>query len=57
MYKRQALDVSIQAQILNLMQDLKREKGLTYLFITHEDVYKRQALVSALKSSLDAFGH
>lgn len=31
-----ALDVSIQAQVLNLLQDLQEKRGMTYMFVTHD---------------------
>lgn len=31
-----ALDVSIQAQVINLLQDIQKEYGITYMFVTHD---------------------
>ena len=50
-----ALDVSIQSQIINLLQDLKEKQNLTYLFITHDlSVVK---YISEAKPSVHQSGH
>jgi len=61
-----ALDVSIQAQILNLLMDAREKRGLTYMFITHdlsvvEHISTRVAVMylgtlCELASAADLFG-